>query len=415
MLNDIFINGLDIINIIYLWTILNKKNNSFYRFLFSIIICSSFVTICDHFELNFTVSYIVVIMVIKIAYEKNLKDVILGFFFILFIEMSFQLVIFMIVNTVVYNQNIKDISVELITLLAIVIFSRLTSNKNISFENMNNDITTYMILTFSIDVIVFKIILVYDNALILNNLLITTLIVTISVISQILIYISIIREIKENEKLKISREYNKVIDEIVQEIKQRQHDFINYKNTIRGIVEVVDEDKIRTEIRNYIKDEDIYDTKINELIYIDNVVIKSIIYRSMCKAKKHNINFKYRIDNNVLDNILNYNQMSNLLNNLLNNAFEEVMKDDCIKKNIEIKILKEDETPHLIVKNQIAGSNNVNINEMITRGYSTKDTGTRGYGLYNVEQIIISHKGCLEVKVESKEIIFNIYFNNSSG
>lgn len=195
----------------------------------------------------------------------------------------------------------------------------------------------YLISTFSMYVIIFKIILVYDDTIISDNLLITALIVTISVISQILIYISIIRGMKENEKLKISMEYNKVIDEIVQEIKQRQHDFVNYKNTIRGIVEVVDEDKIGEAIRKYIKDEDIYDTKITELIYINNVVMRSIIYRSMCKAKKYNINFEYRIDNNVLDNILSYNEVSNVLNNLLNNAFEEVMKDDCIKRILKLK------------------------------------------------------------------------------
>jgi two-component system sensor histidine kinase AgrC len=415
MLNNIVINSLDTINIIYLWVILNKKNNGLYRFLFSIIICSNLITIGEYFKLNFIASYIILIMIIKIAYKKKLKDVTLQFFSILFIEMSFQLVIFMILNVVVSDDYIKNISIELITLGTIIIFSKLNLSKNISFEKINNDISTYLISTFSMDVIIFKIILVYDDTLILNHLSITTLIVTISVISQILIYISIIKGMKENQKLKISKEYNQVIDEIVQEIKQRQHDFVNYKNTIRGIVEVVDENKIGNAIRNYIKDEDMYDTKINELIYIDNVVMRSIIYRSMCKAKKYNINFQYRIDNNVLDDILSYNEISNLLNNLLNNAFEEIMKDDCIKKNIEIKILKQDKTPHLIVKNQVADSNNINLNEVLTRGYSTKNSGTRGYGLYNVEQIITSHKGCLEVKEESKEIIFDIYFNNSSG
>jgi Signal transduction histidine kinase regulating citrate/malate metabolism len=415
MLTNFLMNSLDTMNILYLWVILNKKNNSLQRFLFCIIICSSLVTIDEYFEVNFVVSYILVIMVVKMVYEKKLKDLILEFFLILFIEMSFQLVISLILNIVIYGDYIKEISTELITLGAIIIFSKLNLSDNISFEKINNDISMYLISTFIMDVVVFKIILLYDNTLILNNLLITALIVTISVISQILIYISIIRGMKENQKLKISKEYNEVIDEIVQEIKQRQHDFVNYKNTIRGIVEVVDEDRIGEAIRNYIKDEDIYDNKINELIYIDNVVIRSIIYRNMCKAKKYNINFQYRIDNNVLDDILSYNEVSNILNNLLNNAFEEVMKDDCIKKNIEIKIFKENKTPHLIVKNQIADSNNINLNEVLTRGYSTKNSGTRGYGLYNVEQIINAHKGCLELKVESKEIIFNIYFKRSSG
>ena len=43
---------------------------------------------------------------------------------------------------------------------------------------------------------------------------------------------------------------------------------------------------MKAAINNYIKDEDMHDNKINELIYIDNVVIRSIIYRNICKAKK---------------------------------------------------------------------------------------------------------------------------------
>ncbi|MBC2509535.1 GHKL domain-containing protein, partial [Clostridium saccharobutylicum] len=381
--------------------------------LFSIIICSSLLTFDEYFKLNFIFAYIILITVVKVIYEKKLKDVTLELFLILFIEMSFQLIISLIINIVVHDDYINAISGELLTLVTIVIFSKVNWNKKISFERINNDVSMYFISTFSMDVIIFKIILIYNNTMISNNLFITAIIVAISVVSQILIYISIIRGMKENQKLKISKEYNEVINEIVQEIKQRQHDFVNYKNTIRGIVEVVDENKIGNAIRNYIKDEDIYDNKINELIYIDNIIMKSIIYRNMCKAKKYNINFQYRIDNDVLDSIFGYNEISNLLNNLLNNAFEEVMKDDCIKKNIEIKILKKNKIPHLIVKNQIAESNNINVNEILTRGYSTKNIGTRGYGLYNVEEIITSHKGCLEVKLESKEIVFDIYFNNS--
>ena len=412
MLSNIFINSLDMVNIVYLWTILNKKNNNVYKFLFSTFICSSLVTIAEYFQINFIFSYIAIIMVIKTVYKKELKHMVLELFLILFIEMSFQLIITLIINIFVYDENIKVIIIELLTLFIIIIFSKINLRNNINFEKVNNDIAIYLILTLGIDVIVFKIILVYDNTLILKNLLITNIIVTIAVISQILIYIYIIEGMKENERLKVLNECNEVINEIVQEIKQRQHDFINYKNTIQGIVQVVDENKIGEAIRNYIRDEDIYDNKINELIYIDNVVIKSIIYRNMCKAKKYNINFQYRIDNNVLDNILSYNEISNVLNNVLNNAFEEVMKGDCIKKYIEIEILKENEIPHLIVKNQIADSNDINLNEMFTIGYSTKNSGTRGYGLYNVEQIITSHKGCMEIKVESGKVIFNIYFNN---
>ena len=186
---------------------------------------------------------------------------------------------------------------------------------------MNSGILIYFILTCSVYAIVFKFVLNYDNGMILNNLFITSVILSVLVISQILAYLYIVKIIKEKEKLKVSSEYNAVIDEIVQEIKQRQHDFVNYKNTIRGILEVVEEKEVKEAINNYINDEDMYDNKINELIYIDNIVIRSIIYRNMCKSKKYHINFQYTIENNVLDHILSYNEISNLMNNLLNNSF----------------------------------------------------------------------------------------------
>ena len=104
---------------------------------------------------------------------------------------------------------------------------------------------------------VFKFILNYNYNIIYNNLFITSNINYFNSF-QIFTYLYVVKIIKEKEKLKVSGEYNAVINEIVQEIKQRQHDFVNYKNTIRGILAVVDEKDVKEAINNYIKDENIY-------------------------------------------------------------------------------------------------------------------------------------------------------------
>ncbi|WP_242832639.1 GHKL domain-containing protein [Clostridium saccharoperbutylacetonicum] len=54
--------------------------------------------------------------------------------------------------------------------------------------------------------------------------------------------------------------------------------------------------------------------------------------------------------------------------------------------------------------------NNINLNEIFTRGYSTKNKGIRGYGLYNVQAIVTSHKGYIKINVEDGKFIFNINF-----
>ncbi len=415
MLNTFIINSLDMVNIIYLWTVLIRKNNNIFKLLSSVLITSILTTLIELLGVNFIITYIMIIIVIKIIYKIDLKEIILGFILVLLIEMSLQLLLSLIIDKLVYSYTIRIIVIELITLISIVIFSKSNFSNKITLKQINNNILIYLISTCSIYAVVFKIIWNYDNKVILNNLFITSILLSILVISQILTYIYIVNIIREKEKLKVSNEYKAVIDEIVQEIKQRQHDFVNYKNTIKGIVEVLDEKEVKQAINNYIKDEDIHDNKINEIIYIDNVVIRSIIYRNICKAKKNNVNLEYKIENNVLDKILSYREISNVLNNLLNNAFDEVLNDKCIQKNIEINIFLKDKTSHLIIRNQIASSNDINLNEMFKRGYSTKDRDTRGYGLYNVQQIINSHKGYIKIKIELGEIIFDIYFNNSLG
>lgn len=416
MLSSVIINSLNIFSIMYLWAILSKKNNNIFKLVLNVLIASALTTVIEALELNFIIIYIIVILSIKIIYKIDFKQAILGFFLSLIIIMSLELIFSLFINKFVYDNISRAIIIESIIAIGVLIFSKINlSNRNLSFESIDNVVLIYFILTCSIYAIVFKTIWSYDHTIILNNLFVVSLILTALAISQLLIFLYFIKVIKEREILKVSNEYKSIIDEIVQEIKQRQHDFVNYKNSIRGMVEVLEEKDLKKAIRNYMKDEDIYDDRTNELIYIDNVVVKSIIYRNMCRAKKHNIKFKYKIENNVLEHILNYHELSNVLNNLLNNSFDEVIKEECIEKNIEVKILNENKTSHLIIKNQIVNPNDININEMFTRGYSTKNTGTRGYGLHNVKQIVNLHKGYIKINVECHKIIFDVYFNNSSG
>ncbi|NOW82137.1 two-component system sensor histidine kinase AgrC [Clostridium beijerinckii] len=415
MLSSAIINGMNTFNIIYLWATLTKKNNDILKLALSVLIASILVTGIEVLQLNFMLEYIAVIISIKIIYKADFKQVILGFFLVLVIVMSLELLLSLIVNKLGYENIYTAIIVESI-ILVIIVYSKIkVSNRSITVEIVDNIVLIYFILTCSVYAIIFKIVWDYDNEIILSNFFFVSLVFCILVIAQVLIYLYFVKEIREKEALKVTNEYNNVIDEIVQEIKQRQHDFVNYKNSIKGMVEVLDEKDLRRAIRNYMKDEDMYDTKINELIYIDNVVIRSIVYRNMCKAKKHNITFKYEIGNNVLDHILSYNELSNVLNNLLNNAFDEVIKEECHKKYIEIMIFNENKESHLVVKNQVVNTSDINLDEIFMRGYSTKNIDTRGYGLYNVQQIVNLHKGYIKINIECNEIIFDIYFNNSSG
>jgi len=417
MLSDFTLNIMDTFNIVYLWILLTKRDNNIFKLISSIFIISILVTVNDQLGLNYIATYIMDIVVIKSIYKRDFTKIIFELLLTLLIVMAIQLILFVVIDKFIYNHTIQNFVIESIILTVCAIISKFNLlKKNFIVEKITGNILSYFILTAMIYVMVIKSIWEYDSKIIMNNLFVISVTLSALIIFQVSTYLYVVKVIKEKEALKVSNEYNSAINEIVQEIKQRQHDFVNYKNTIRGIVDVVVDKDVKSTIKNYMKNEDVNDNKINELIYIENVIIRSIIYRNICKAEKYNVNFEYQIESNVLDNILIYHEISNLLNNMLNNAFDEVLREGCHKKNIEVKIYNFGETSHLTVKNQIVNPNEINLNEMFTRGYTTKNTtDTRGYGLYNAKKIVNIHKGYIEFYVESETIIFDIYFNNSSG
>ena len=73
MLNSFIINSLDMVNIIYLWTVLTKKNNNIFKLLSSVLITSALTTGIEQLGVNFVVTYIMIIIVIKIIYKIEIK------------------------------------------------------------------------------------------------------------------------------------------------------------------------------------------------------------------------------------------------------------------------------------------------------------------------------------------------------
>lgn len=417
MLSKFIINSIDVVNILLLFIYLTKKDLTAIRLLSAILSISILTTVSDYIHLNFIISYIFTILLIKIIYKDRLKDTLLRFLIIVIIDMLLQLIISSVTDELMINYYTKVIIIESIEFLIILLSAKLGLFNSSIFSKISSKISIYFTSIFAIYSIILKILWNYDNELILNNIYLSICIIGILSISQILIYRCIIKETKEKEKLRTSNEYNAVIDEIVQEIKRRQHDFINYKNTILGIVNVLDDKDIKPSIIKYMNAETSTDNNINQLIYIDNVVIRSIIYSSICKADKYNITFDYKIENNVIDNILNYNETSNVLSNLLNNAFDENMKIECLNKSIIVEISFRNNESHLIVTNSLSKHNTPNLNDIFKKGYSTKNKNhdSRGYGLYNVQQIVKSHNGKIKLELHNEELTFDIYFNNSSG
>ncbi len=414
MLDILIINTFDFINITILWTFIMNEEKNHYKFIFSVLCASVCNTLCDYLMYNFILFYVFTIIIYKAIYKHTFLDTIFIFLVSVSIDMILQLIISFLIVFISANYIQTAILVEFIIFIILIILRKFVFTQNkFNVTDFNLKINSYIISIFSVYIIYLKNLWQYDHDLILNNILVSIIGISILFLSQIAIYFKIVRFVKEEENLKCSNDYNKVIDDIIMEIRGKQHDFINYKNAIKGLVEVLDPDDIKREIIKYMNEEDKENYNIDNLIYINNPVVRAIIYKFICKVNSLDIKFDYKIENDVIDNTLNYIEITNILSNLLNNAFDEVIREDCLSKHIEVKLFNYYDEQHIILINSIVPNNTIKINKLFQKGYSSKQRNYRGYGLYNIKKIVDLHNGKINLELNNVEFKIDIYFNSS--
>ena len=100
---------------------------------------------------------------------------------------------------------------------------------------------------------------------------------------------------------------------------------------------------------------------------------------------------------------LDDSELTVVLSNLLNNAIEAASKSE--KKVIEISTEYYEGKYIIEVSNSVDNLTKIMVADISKIRFSTKGTG-RGYGLYNVKNIVEKYKGKVNMSLE--EDIFNV-------
>lgn len=215
-------------------------------------------------------------------------------------------------------------------------------------------------------------------------------------------YKSLFFQLEEKRNLELNSQYKLVIDELIDKFKINEHEYKNHLNTIRAMISI---DNNKENIENYI----LGITKLNiysKIDYIDNPIIKAILYNKIKECEEKKIDFRFRVMSELklikVDDI----ELSIILNNLLNNAIEAV--EFLEERKISLKIL-ENENYEIIIKNSIKEDKQIDFIKLFKKGYSTKGKN-RGVGLYNIKDIVNRYNGQLNLINKNKYLIISIIF-----
>lgn len=262
-------------------------------------------------------------------------------------------------------------------------------NKNISRENK----ARIIIVSF----IGFSIIL--SNAIFLNKFIYVFpySVCMLSMLTLLTCFYLSIREIFRINKMKESDDkinnlemYNNTLQIMYDNIRGFRHDYNNFIQALDGYAKSDNLDGIKSMMKSAmnecieINNMNILDPKI-----INNPAVYSIITNKFYLAQKNNINMNIEIMTNIDEIDVPTYELCRILGILLDNAIEAAKQ--CDKKIINI-LFKNEEKRHrkIIVIENSCEADNIDIEKIFEKGYSTKkeNLNKHGLGLWNVRKIL---------------------------
>jgi two-component system sensor histidine kinase AgrC len=366
------------------------------------------------FYMDLFIRYMSMILLIKFVYKRRFLRTTLEFIIFACINMILQIILISCANTVGFpyaDKFIWRISLFLIELIFVVIILKCNlTGKVKKILKLESKILYYFGINLGLYILFSKFIWEYNKNIILDNIIVYISIILSMLSLNIFLYHYIVKISEDKKVLEIQNMYKPILLDIVEETRRKQHDFKNYLNTINAIVEITSEKEVKIELKKYITSLKFSNNIIEDIMYIDNIIIKAIIYNKLCEASRLDIKFLFNVTNNSLEKSLNDYEISDILNNLLDNAFQAVIsgsKDKVVILNIYIE-----ENANIVeVKNSGITIKPENIQNIFQRGFSTKKGENRGYGLYNISEIAKRNRSDVELSFENNYTVFKILFS----
>ena len=244
-----------------------------------------------------------------------------------------------------------------------------------------------------------------QQSLIIQPVIILFMIMVLFIVIGWLLYEQRRTQVMET-RMQVIEEYIPIIDELVVEVRSRQHEFSNKLMAISSILHTAEriEDAER-QVAQYVENVQLTSGQY-ELLNMDHKVVAGFLYTKMKRIEQ--LNMKLEIDRTVAVSAFpceDYDLIE-VLGILIDNAMEACFGGD----TIIIRMNHKENHYELTVSNPADYLTNEQFLKLFQFGYSTKSTYTnkRGFGLYNVQQIAKQYNGKIIARNEQQENMITI-------
>lgn len=359
-----------------------------------------------------TVTIILILLLSLIVsckiYEKNIivnmVEIIIASIVLMIVEMIFTIAIDLIVGHINLSEWVYAILLIISMSLTLYSIYKFIGKREINFDLFIEKYNSILIISVNIIMIFLFFRLLIQNEFIKELPINEIGILFISIISiNVFYFYDVYKKDKKKKSSEIKESMNPLIQELIDEMKANEHEYKNHLNILYCMIQVCKEDELKDKAKKYIGN--VFENKnlLNNLSKVENTILKAVLLSKINQAEKNEIDCYYFIDSQLEGVPLDDSELTVVLSNLLNNAIEAASKSE--KKVIEISTEYYEGKYIIEVSNSVDNLTKSMVADISKIRFSTKGT-VRGYGLYNVKNIVEKYKGKVNMSLE--EDIFNV-------
>ncbi|BBF42405.1 two-component sensor histidine kinase, malate [Lachnospiraceae bacterium KM106-2] len=260
----------------------------------------------------------------------------------------------------------------------------------------NNMITKFSVIITFVFTISFIMTVQFDIRIMFFHMARVIGSLTLVLLFNILIILVQNKQMQRKKSIKVANQYLPMIEELIVEVRARQHEFDNKLTAIFSILESANDiEEAKVKIFEYTKNVQL-DNNSKELFMCENRIIAGVIYAKIQLAKEKNIEVVVVNKASFCNISTPEYELVEVLGILIDNAIEAGNERDIIY--IEMK--REEQYLEFDVSNPCESMSTTQFMNLFERGYSSKQSKqiARGYGLYNVKKIVEQYDGRIITK-----------------
>lgn len=202
---------------------------------------------------------------------------------------------------------------------------------------------------------------------------------------------------EKDESLCLHKKYEQSYEELIRDIRIKQHDFNNHITAIYGQIYTCDSlDELVDAQKSYCE-KLVSDTQLYKLLRFKDTVISGFLYQKLCDIEKREIKLKCDVKTDNFKVSMPETVLVEILGILIDNAVEEAEKTD--EKEIVVSVEETEKGIQVSVENSSRPIAETELSSMFDLGSSTKGE-RRGIGLFKVKKYCLEYGAQIVVEAD---------------